>query len=267
MDFPRFPDWLVYLAASSAILIGALGRRERLNAPEPPPSPPGAENVPLSPDSPFDPITVIRTANHRARIRGTAFAAADGGVWLTARANVTGCAEPALEVSEGRAVRARLGDLDDPQLAALITDGGPPGVPLAAEVEAVAGTRGYLAGFPRGGPGEASALLVTRKQARLLWGQTGQTAGLKGALYGMAGAPMINGENHVVGVLLAQDKRRGRFITTAPSSLSAAVAALGANPGLNAPPTAITPENYGRAADDLRRAGQVVEVLCLKDRR
>jgi len=102
VDYPRFPDWLIYFAATGAILVAAVSRQEHADTPEPPP--PGAERVPLGPDSPFDPATVIRTGVNRGQHRGAAFAVAEGGVWLTARSEVHGCERLALKVAEGRAV-------------------------------------------------------------------------------------------------------------------------------------------------------------------
>ena len=56
---PRLPDWLVYLAIVAALLIAAIGRRERADAPPPPPPMAGADSLPLGPSSPFDPAVVV----------------------------------------------------------------------------------------------------------------------------------------------------------------------------------------------------------------
>ena len=100
MDYARLPDWLIYLAASAAVLVAAVSRQEHADTAEAPPPPPGAERVPLGPDSPFDPATVIRTGAHKGQHRGTAFAVAEGGVWLTASSEVAGCRHVALKVAE-----------------------------------------------------------------------------------------------------------------------------------------------------------------------
>ena len=123
MDYARLPDWLIYLAASAAVLVAAVSRQEHADTAEAPPPPPGAERVPLGPDSPFDPATVIRTGAHKGQHRGTAFAVAEGGVWLTASSEVAGCRHVALKVAEGRAVGARVQASGDPAIVILRTAG------------------------------------------------------------------------------------------------------------------------------------------------
>ena len=39
MHFPRLPDWLIYAAIVMALLIAAVGRQERVDAPPAPPPP------------------------------------------------------------------------------------------------------------------------------------------------------------------------------------------------------------------------------------
>jgi serine protease Do len=272
MDFPRFPDWLIYLAVASAILIGAVSRQERADTPEPPPPPPGAESVPLGPDSPFEPIRVIRTASYRYQARGTAFAVAEGGLWVTARSALADCERFALKVSEGRAVRAQLGPGDDPAIAILTTPGGPPGLPLAEGVGAA--ERGYLIGFPRGGAGEIAVLYLgqTRREPdsrggltsdRLIWAEAGRTDNLHGRLAGAAGTPVLNADHEVVGVVTGHSPRRARFYSTGPQGIEAALAAARASRTVTEQSAPITAENYGRMADDLRRGRQIAQVICL----
>ncbi|RAK50681.1 serine protease, partial [Phenylobacterium soli] len=42
MQFPRLPDWLIYAAVVAGLLIAAVGRQERADAP---PAPPAAPQV------------------------------------------------------------------------------------------------------------------------------------------------------------------------------------------------------------------------------
>jgi hypothetical protein len=63
-----------------------------------------------------------------------------------------------------------------------------------------------------------------------------------------------------VGVLLKQERKRGRFYTTTPESL----AALPLRPQAeSAPGQPVTTTNYGPAADGLRRDLRVAQVRCL----
>ena len=274
MDYPRFPDWLIYFAATGAILVAAVSRQEHADTPEAPPPPPGAERVPLGPGSPFDPVSVIRTGVHKGQHRGTAFAIADGGLWLTARSEIAGCDRVALKVAEGRAVTAQVQPGNDPDLAVLRTEGGPPGLPIAAAGPSRNGARAFLVGFPRGTPGEASAMLMTAGRLKSpvrdrpstpawIWAETGRTEGMKGNLSGLAGAPVLGADHQVTGMFLRQDQPRARFYALSPDVLARALAQTGARPAAVLPAEPISVANYGRVADDLRRSRQVAQVLCL----
>jgi serine protease Do len=60
VNFPKLPDWLIYGAVVAALLVVAVGRQERSDAPSPPPPVPGGEGLPLGPASPFDPSVVVQ---------------------------------------------------------------------------------------------------------------------------------------------------------------------------------------------------------------
>ena len=77
MHFPRLPDWLVYASVVLALLISAIGRQERADAPPPPPPVPGEEGLPLGPASPFDPAVVVDVPDQAEPGAGTAFSVAD----------------------------------------------------------------------------------------------------------------------------------------------------------------------------------------------
>lgn len=270
MHFPRLPDWLIYGAAVIALLIAALGRRERIDAPPPPPIS-RAEGAVLAAASPFDPSVVVEVADKVEPGAGTAFSVDQSGVWLTARHVVEGCAQAAIIVGPGRGVAARVRIDPAAETAVLITDGGAPPLALGLDQKLRQGERAFHMGFPQGRPGEASSRLLGREnlvvQGRgartepvLVWAETGRTDGLKGALGGLSGAPALDDQGRVVGVTIAEAPRRGRIYTTSPETT---VHALGRSaPGMIAGQP-INAENYGRIADDLRRSLRVAQVVCL----
>jgi serine protease Do len=67
----------------------------------------------------------------------------------------------------------------------------------------------------------------------------------------------------VIGVTVAEAPRRGRIYTTAPETVTAALAASGRRPADFAAGEPITTDNYGRVADSLRRDLRVAQVVCL----
>ena len=274
MQFPRLPDWLIYASVVGALLIAAVGRQERSDAPEPPPPAPEVEGAALGPASPFDPSVVVDVPDSAEPAAGTAFSIAESGVWLTARHVVDGCKTAALVVGAGQGVAAET--IIDPrgEAAILRTDGGAPPLPLAVTEGLRRGERAFHLGFPQGQPGEATSRLIGRENlvvrghgARtepvLVWAETGRTEGLRGTLGGLSGAPALDGQGRVIGVTIAESPRRGRIYTTAPETVAATLASTGRRYPAMLPTTTITPDNYFRVADSLRRDLRVAQVVCL----
>jgi S1-C subfamily serine protease len=273
VKLPRPPDWLVYGIAACAILFVARGRQERADAPQAPPPLPGDADLPLAASSPFAPAQVVPVGRAVETVSGTAFSVGDGGVWLTARHVIDGCRRSAIVVAAGRGVAARLRAVEG-DLAILTTEGGAPALPIAPAGGLQPGQPGFHPGFPQGQAGEAASRLlgpqIVRDRARaaqaptlLAWSEIGRTEGVSGALAGLSGAPVLDGAGDVVGVTLAQAPRRGRIYTTTTEALRRALADahVAVAPAGGDQPIAV--DNYGRAADTLRRDLRVTQVVCL----
>ena len=273
MHFPRLPDWLIYGAVVTGLLIAAVGRQERVDAPAPPPPAPEIEGAALGPASPFDPAVVVEVSTKAEPATGTAFSVAASGVWVTARHVVDGCRQTAIVISPGKGVAARVTIDPAGEAAVLTTDGGSPPLPVDVVTVLHRGEQAFHPGFPQGRPGEAASRLIGREtlvirgrgartEPVLVWAESGRTDGLVGTLGGLSGSPALDEQGRVVGVTIAEAPRRGRIYTTAPEStartLALGVARLPASPG--AP---VSAENYGRVADDLRRTLRVAQVVCL----
>jgi len=274
MHFPRLPDWSIYLAVLLALLIAPLGRRERVNAPAPPPPVPGQESLPTENAAAFAPDEVVAAPGRRRVEVGTAFSVAESGVWLTAGHVVDGCRRVALMVSEGRGVSALVHADKGSDLAVLTTEGGAPAMPLIGRERLVSGQRGFHPGFPHDVAGEVTSRYLGRDQLRaqrrgeharqvLVWAETGRTTGVRGSLAGLSGAPVIDAAGRVVGVTLAEQPRRGRVYTTTPEDVTAAMTKARAQPAAFVAGEPVSVENYGRVADSLRRELKVAQVICL----
>jgi hypothetical protein len=273
--FRRPPDWLVY-AGGLVLLVGVcLSVAENADAPPAPPSAGAVEAALLGPVTPFDPAVVVDAPSDDAHPQiGTAFSISGSGRWITARHVVEGCRRPALLVGGDRAVAADVRLAPHTDVALLITDGGPQALPVRIAGRLRAGQLAFHPGYPRGHPGETSSRLIGyetlgspgrgRPGERVLaWAEVGRTQGMEGSLAGLSGAPALDARGGVVGVTVAEAPRRGRIYTTTPTDLASAVRGQ-TDPAPQAA-GAVTIENYGRVADDLRRNLRVAQVACLSN--
>ncbi|OJU51897.1 MAG: serine protease [Brevundimonas sp. 67-6] len=272
MRFPHLPDWTIYAAVIGVILVASLNRGERADAPhdfhaEEPAGPL------LGPITPFDPSVTVDTSDEHEPVSGTAFSIAGDGRWITARHVVEGCRKPALVIDKTRALAADVRLAARADVALLLTDGGPPALPIAPQAPLYKGQRAFHPGFPQGRPGEVASRLIGRETLKirghrsydepvLAWAEAGRTRGLKGTLSGLSGAPVLDRRGRVLGVTIAESPRRGRIYTTAPDTFVPTVgaqqradeAALG---------QAVTTQNYGAVSDRLRQDLRVAQVVCL----
>jgi hypothetical protein len=172
---------------------------------------------------------------------------------------------------EGVAARAAPGP--GGRVAVFISARGAPALALAAAAPPP-GELAYAPGFPRGRPGELAAHLIGVRAPRtsgrhgaaapvLVWAEMGRTEGLPEPLTGLAGAPLLDGSGRVVGLVLGAAPRRGRLYAAPPAELAAALAAAHVAHPAQAGGAAISPVNYGLAADALRRALRVAPTACI----
>ncbi|WP_313452848.1 serine protease [Brevundimonas sp.] len=274
MRLPRLPDWAVYAAVAGVLLAVSLSRRENADAPPAAAVPADAvEGALLGPITPFDAAATVEAPDAFRPSSGTAFSIAGRGRWVTARHVVEGCRKPALVIGSGRAVAADVRLASRADVALLITDGGPPALPVAAEAPLRKGQRAFHPGFPQGAPGEVTTRLLGRETLKvfgrgaheepvLAWAEVGRTDGLVGALSGLSGAPALDGQGRVLGVTIAEAPRRGRIYTTAPESFGPAIRGE-QGPDEAAQGQPMTIDTYGQASDALRRDLRVAQVVCL----
>lgn len=270
----RVPDWAVYSAVLALLVMLSLHLAENANAPRILAGPDPTGRALLGPLAPFDPAFVVDAPDRAVEVSaGTAFSIAGEGRWVTARHVVENCRRPALKVGENRAVAAakRLALYAD--IAVLVTDQGPPALPVHLVNALEIGQLAFHPGFPQGRAGEVSSRLLGYDRLKmrgrgvgtervLAWAEVGRTEGLDGTLAGLSGAPALDEFGRVVGVTIAAAPRRGRIYTTAPMAFSLAIQGQ-AGQAVGRPASSVTVENYGQVADDLRRDLSVAQVVCL----
>jgi len=158
--------------------------------------------------------------------------------------------------------------------AILITQGGAPALKLATPYLMRRGMAAFDIGYPRGRPGEVVTHLVgrenlllrgrhTRREAALAWRQSVARSGSAANLVGLSGAPALDGNGEVIGMVFAQARRHGRLYTTTTQALWAALKRADvAVPG-DAEALPLTGATYQSTASTLRDDLRIVPVMCL----
>ncbi|HWF77477.1 MAG TPA: trypsin-like peptidase domain-containing protein [Caulobacteraceae bacterium] len=269
----RALGWFVYPTLVLVLLLAALGRRGHADSPPAPPPLPAPERGLLGDIAPIDPAALVRVRRRHGPNVGTAFSVGDGGVWLTAAAPLQRCAHPAVLVNDLEGVAARADPGPGGRIAVLVSARGAPALSLAAAAPRP-GALAYAPGFPRGRPGELAVHLIGARMLRsgrrggapaqtMVWAEMGRTEGLEESLTGLAGAPLLDGQGRVVGLVLGAAPRRGRIYAATPAELAAALAAAKAPQPAQGAGATITSDVYGLAADALRRQLRVAPTACI----
>jgi S1-C subfamily serine protease len=243
--------------------------RAAVTAPAPKPLPGG-----FPPASPFDPTITIDAPSVSRPGAGTAFSISSGGMWLTARHVVEGCARTAIVVGKGQGVAAEVRLDPHGETAVLITQGGAPALPLAPRQSLKAGMTAFHAGFPNGHPGFVASRLIrretlvlrgrhTRREPVLAWEESEDQGPFPRSLAGLSGAPALDAYGRVIGVTIAQSPHHARVYTTTPGALRAAIVRAHIQPAAGARAAPMSSGGYGKISRDLRRDLRIVPVVCL----
>lgn len=264
--FGKTPDWVFYAFVVGLIYFNTARMGEDISAP-PPPTP---ELGPLLPsESPRDNQIITEIDIPRSGT-GTAFAIDSAGTWLTARHVVDSCSEVALKIGTNRIISAQYDVSENNDLAILKTSWTRTPLPNDVFERRQVGEAGYFIGFPQGRPGEVVGSLISRsrmlvrgrytaEESVLAWAEVGRTSGLRGSLGGLSGAPVLDKDGEIIGLITAENPRRGRIYSVAPRALRPFFLDT---TGRAEPIDQLT---YGLQADRLRRDRRIAQVLCLVD--
>ena len=259
------PDWIIYGGLLSVFLLTAFSVRQDVVIAEVPESP---ELGPMLPsDSPRDEIILVDVAPSQSSV-GTAFSINKKGLWLTARHVVDGCDGVGLRIGLGRTISVKAQVVQNSDLAVLTSDWDRRPLPADLNSQRQVGEIGYFFGYPQGRPGEVVGSLISRgrmkvrgrytnDEAVLTWSELGRSRNLTGSLGGLSGAPVLDKDGEVIGVITAEAPRRGRVYSVAPRYLRGIIT----EPGIGTEPLSL--ETYAVSADKLRRDRRVAQVICL----
>lgn len=261
----RFPDWIIYGLVLVVFVWTAYGVEQDVVIADAPASPDLGPMLPS--DSPRDEIVLVDVAPRQSGM-GTAFSINNNGMWLTARHVVDSCNRVGLRIGAGRIIPVQSQIVQNSDLAVLNSDWKRRPLPADLESQRQIGEIGYFFGYPQGKPGEVVGSLIgrhrmkvrgryTNDEAILAWSELGRSRDLNGSLGGLSGAPVLDKDGEIIGVVSAESPRRGRIYSVAPRYLRGIIT----NPGSGVEPLSL--EAYGVAADKLRRDRRVSQVICL----
>ena len=259
------PDWIIYGILLTIFVFTAFSVKQDIVIADAPVSP---ELGPMLPsDSPRDEIILVDVAPNQSSM-GTAFSINNTGLWLTARHVVDGCNRVGLRIGSRRTIPVAAQIVQESDLAVLSSDWERKPLPSDLETQRQVGEIGYFFGYPQGKPGEVVGSLIARSrmkvrgrytndEAVLAWSELGRSQNLTGSLGGLSGAPVLDKDGEIIGVVSAEAPRRGRIYSVAPRYLRGIITA----PSKGIEPLSL--ETYGVAADKLRRDRRVAQVICL----
>lgn len=261
----KFPDWIIYGLLLLAFIFTAYGVEQDIVIADAPESPDLGPMLPS--DSPRDEVVLVDVATPESGM-GTAFSINRDGLWLTARHVVDSCTSVGLRIGNRKIIPVQAQIVQNSDLAVLGSDWKRRPLPADLESRKQIGEIGYFFGYPQGIPGEVVGSLIARNrmkvrgrytndEAVLAWSELGRSRNLRGSLGGLSGAPVLDKDGEIIGVVSAESPRRGRIYSVAPRYLRGIITA----PGEGVEPLSL--ESYGVAADKLRRDRRLAQVICL----
>lgn len=262
----KIPDWLIY--GTIVLLIYLNATRATHNQIDAPPPPPKLGEL-LPGESPRDQSVMVDIEAPESGV-GTAFAIDDTGSWMTARHVVDGCDSVVLRLGSRRGMIMDVELAPDSDSAILRSQWDRKPLPTDLEGERTVGEHGFFFGFPQGRPGEAVGKLIGRhklivrgryrsEEPILAWAEISRTSGMSGSLGGLSGAPALDKDGEVIGIVAAESPRRGRIYTVAPVTLKDYLPASAED----RPAESIESDQYHIHADKYRRELRIAQVICL----
>ena len=226
--------------------------------------------------SPIPSEGIIEETGRRGSSTGSAFSVSSEGYWLTARHVVEGCDQAYIQTGPREGARVDR-TIIHPQadVALLITDGAPEGLPIAA---ARMGQReSFSIGFPKGEPGAIHGRFLGEMTIRhtgrpryrervYAWSIVSEIPQRFVSLGGLSGGAVIDDAGRIVGIVQAESPRRGRFMTAKPETYQELFNLARVNVPVISQPASkaeISPTNYGFIARELITTLRVAKVLCM----
>ncbi len=219
---------------------------------------------------------IIEEIGLRGSSTGSAFSVSSQGYWLTARHVAEGCDQAYIQTGTREGIRVvRTAIHPQADVALLITDGAPEGLPVA---DSRMGRReSFSVGFPKGRPGAVHGRFLGEMTMRhtgrrgyrervYAWSIVSEVPRRFASLGGLSGGAVIDDAGRIVGIVQAESPRRGRFMTAMPETYQKMFELAGVNVPVISEPASkagISAANYGSIARELITTLRVAKVLCV----
>ena len=215
--------------------------------------------------------SVIDIPSDRSSGSGTAFSVGPGA-WLTARHVVDGCDVLGLLVRDRKGIKITSVEHHPHADVSLVkTKGSPKAFGFGSQP--FDGDDGYMIGFPKGQPGGVHGRKIgtttlkergrykTRELADV-WSERSRVPARFDSLGGLSGGPVFSEDGRFVGVVLAEERRRGRVITAQTATVHTMFQRANVTPETMNTDNRLTATGYPAVARDLLTSLRVAKVVC-----
>ena len=225
--------------------------------------------------APIPRVGIIEETGRQGPSTGSAFSVSSKGYWLTARHVVEGCDRIYIQTGIREALRVERTTVH-PQadVALIVTDGAPEG--LAVAISRMRTRDSFSIGFPQGIPGAVHGRylgeMTLRHKGRQgyrervnAWSIVSVVPRNFASLGGLSGGAVIDGGGRIVGIVQAEQPRRGRFMTAKPEAYRQIFEMAGVTIPVTSQAVSradISEANYETRARQLITTLRVAKVFC-----
>ena len=221
---------------------------------------------------------IIRDYGGKTSSTGTAFSVSKKGIWLSAKHVVEGCSKIGIQIGTREILSVtKVFSHPNADVAILKTKN----VPLALPISKVEKKKNsYNIGFPKGAPGALHTRflgLMTLRHIKFgrrdqsfrervhAWAEVSRIPHFSGSIAGLSGGAVLNEDGEIIGIVQAENRRRGRILTANLSTIKQIFVLAKINvpqPPKNPPQTILTKGEYPIKARQLIITKIIAKVLC-----